>query len=489
MNRISEKNLAGRPRPTPRVIQFGEGNFLRAFMDWKIDRMNERAGTDFGVVVVRPIDGGIPFSLNETDGAYTAITRGVDQDGKPVSDVRQVACIRKEMSAVSEWNEVLALARNSDFTTVISNTTEAGITYLPDCKLQDEPPVSFPAKVTRLLLERFNSCGASDVLGFQFLPCELIEKNGDTLEEIVLQHARDWNLPTEFINWVRTHSAFYNTLVDCIVPGYPRDEAKTFEAELGYEDPLMVTAELFHFLVIEKREDQPELLLPLGEYDDGTLITSNADGYKERKVAILNGAHTGFCPLALLSQTETVQSAIEHPVGRAFLEGMLQDEIIPFLSLPKDELSAFSDEVLRRFSNPYIKHRWHDISLNGIAKFQTRNLPRFESYTAAKGKPPRYMALSLAAWLTFYTGAFKHAEEFPARDSDEVLERFKTLNTLQDTEGTDTMIRAFLNEEAFWGKSIASDALVALILEALAFLQAEPFTLDRLADWTGTASS
>ncbi|KZK88574.1 Altronate oxidoreductase [Pseudovibrio sp. Ad46] len=489
MKRISEKNLAGRPRPTPRVIQFGEGNFLRAFMDWKIDRMNENAGTDFGVVVVRPIDGGIPFSLNDSDGVYSAITRGVDQNGEPVCDVHQVACIRQELSAVRDWQDVLALARNTDFQTVISNTTEAGITYVPNCRLQDEPPASFPAKITRLLLERFNSNGRTNAPGFQFLPCELIDKNGDNLEEIVMMHARDWGLLKEFTDWINSQSAFYNTLVDRIVPGYPRDEAKVLEAKLGYEDPLMVAAELFHFLVIEKREDQPELLLPLEKYDDGTLITSNADGYKERKVAILNGAHTGFCPLALLSQTETVQSAIDHPVGRAFLKDMLQEEIIPFLSLPTEELSAFSDEVLRRFANPYIKHRWYDISMNGIAKFQTRNLPRFESYTTTKGKPPRHMALSLAAWLIFYSGAFNHAVNLPARDASDVLERFEALKSIQEAKGTDTMIRAFLSEEAFWHKSIASDALVALVLEALAFLQAKPFTLDRLSEWTGTATA
>ncbi len=485
MKRISAANLEGRERPTPRIIQFGEGNFLRAFMDWKIDRMNEVAGTDFGVVVVRPIDGGIPFSLNDSDGVYTAVTRGVNLDGKPVSNFRQVACIRKEMSAVSDWKDVLSMARNTDFATVISNTTEAGITYVPDCKLQDEPPASFPAKVTRLLFERFNSCGGNSAPGFQFLPCELIDKNGDNLEKTVLQHARDWELPTEFLDWIGTHSAFYNTLVDRIVPGYPRDEAKALEEELGYQDPLMVAAELFHFLVIEKRESQPELFLPLAEHDEGTLITHNADDYKERKVAILNGAHTGFCPLALLSNTETVQAAIDHPTGSAFLKGMLEDEIIPFLSLPKEELDEFSTEVLRRFANPYIKHRWYDISLNGIAKFQTRNLPRFESYTAAYGKPPRRMALSLAAWLIYYTGAFDHATDLPARDADDVIAKFEVLKTIKQVDGTDAMIRAFLSEETFWGKSIASKALVTLVSEALTFLQAEPLTLDRLKEWVG----
>ncbi|SDQ15428.1 tagaturonate reductase [Pseudovibrio sp. Tun.PSC04-5.I4] len=484
MKRISAEILGGRPRPTERVIQFGEGNFLRAFMDWKIDHMNEMAGTDFGVVVVRPIDGGIPFSLNDSDGVYTAITRGVDAKGHPASDVRQIACVRREISAATDWQATLELAHNTNFTTVISNTTEAGITYIAECQLQDEPPVSFPAKVTRLLLERFKSCGEELAPGFQFLPCELIDKNGDNLEKTVLLHAHDWGLPTSFINWIGENSAFYNTLVDRIVPGYPREEAEALKAELGYDDPLMVTAELFHFLVIEKREGQPDLLLPLGEHDEGTLITANADGYKERKVAILNGAHTGFCPLALLSGTEIVQTAIENSSGSAFLKGMLDDEIMPFLSLPEAEIVEFSSEVLRRFANPYIKHRWHDISLNGISKFQTRNLPRFEKYLAANGKPPRRMALSLAAWLAFYAGKFSQAADLQPRDSDDTIARFEALKSLEQSAGQDAMIRAYLGEEAFWGKSLESDGLVSLVREALTFLQAEPFSLERLDQWS-----
>ncbi|WP_068318728.1 tagaturonate reductase [Polycladidibacter hongkongensis] len=482
MQRVNETHLNGHPRPAERIIQFGEGNFLRAFIDWKIDLMNEALGSDFGVVVVRPIAGGIPFSLNDSDGVYTTIIRGVDDDGSERADTRQIACVRREVSAVDDWQDVLAMARNTDFCAVVSNTTEAGITYVAECKKDDAPPASFPAKVTLMLLERFNACGMVEAPGFHFLPCELIDHNGDALRETVLKHAADWGLGTEFITWVKEKNAFFNTLVDRIVPGYPRDEAEALEKQLGYHDPLMVAAELFHFLVIEQREGQPAPCLPLAEKDSGTIITPNADGYKERKVAILNGAHTALCPLALLAGADTVKETMAAKPAAAFLDAMLATEIIPYLSLPKAELNEFSAAVLRRFANPFINHRWYDISLNGIAKFHTRNLPRFEAHMAASGAAPRFMGLSLAAWLAFYTGAFAKADALPPRDAEDVIARFTGFKTIGESD-TKEMVRAYLADEALWGKSLASDALVALVEEAYQYLTAEPFSFARLGDW------
>ncbi|WP_114010092.1 tagaturonate reductase [Cohaesibacter intestini] len=484
MQRINQSQLEGRPRPSERVIQFGEGNFLRAFMDWKIDRMNEATGSDFGIVVVRPIDGGIPHSLNDSDGVYTVLSRGVGSDGKAVSESRAIAAVRREMSAVADWNDVLALAHNPDISVVISNTTEAGITYSPDCQRDDAPPATFPAKVTRLLMERFESLGGSEAPGFQFLPCELIDHNADELKRCVLAYADQWQLGADFIDWVHNANAFYNTLVDRIVPGFPRDEINEIEQSLGYHDPLLVTAELFHFLVIEQREGQPDLKIPIAEADEGTIIVPNADGYKERKVAILNGAHTGLCPLALLGNSLAVRETMQSAPAKAFLRAMLEREILPYLSLPREELEAFSAEVLRRFENPFILHRWHDISLNGIAKFHTRNLPRFKACWQATGAPSRLMSLSLAAWLVFYQGDFAGSETLPPRDDLEVIDHFDVFKQIGEQDGRKAMIRAYLTEESFWGESLASDDLVAMVTEAHAFLTNHPFTLDRLDAWS-----
>ncbi|OKL43795.1 tagaturonate reductase [Pseudovibrio exalbescens] len=483
MERISAGALNGRPRPTERVIQFGEGNFLRAFIDWKIDRMNEEVGADYGVVIVRPIDGGIPHSLNDSGGVYTVLSRGVGADGSAVSEARAIAAIRREISAVSDWEDTLALAREPNFVAVVSNTTEAGITYNGECQANDAPPASFPAKVTRLLMERYSTCGRDEAPGLQFLPCELIDKNGDTLEKIVLQHAQDWELSIDFQGWVKTKCAFYNTMVDRIVPGYPRDEAESIEMELGYHDPLMVTAELFHFLVIEKRQDQPELVLPLAEKDAGTIITENAEGYKERKVAILNGAHTALCPLALLAGVETVREAMDNAPARAFLDALIQTEIMPHLSLPQDELKVFAEEVLRRFANPFIQHRWYDISLNGLAKFHTRNLPRLKKHWAATGVPPKLMSLSLAAWLAFYIGDFPGAEELPPRDAKDVVQRMNKIAQLKGEGDVEALVGAFLGDECIWGQSMADEELIAEVANGYRFLTAEAFSLNRLTDW------
>lgn len=265
MKPIDASRLGGRPRPTPRILQFGEGNFLRAFVDWKIDKMNEEAGTDWGVVVVRPIAGGNPHTLNEQDGLYTVLSRGVDEKGQKVSQARIVASVRREVAAHGEWDEVLKLARDPLITVVVSNTTDAGIAYVPTVAYADAPPVSFPGKMTRLLHERWKAFDGRADAGWQMIACELIDHNGDELRRIVLQHAHEWGLEPAFIHWVETANSFYNTLVDRIVPGYPRAEAETLKQELGYDDLFMTATELFNFFVIERKPGTPALRLPLAD--------------------------------------------------------------------------------------------------------------------------------------------------------------------------------------------------------------------------------
>lgn len=482
MPSLSERFLNGRKRPKVRILQFGEGNFLRAFADWKIDRMNERAGTDWGVLVVRPIAGGNPHSLNEQDGLYTVLARGVDDHSKPVADSRIVACVREEVGAHSNWPAVLAAARNPDITVVISNTTDAGIAYVPDVLYADLPPVSFPAKVTRLLHERWKTFGGDAQMGWQFLACELIDHNGDELKRIVLRHAEEWGLEPAFIGWIHSANAFYNTLVDRITPGFPREEADTLETELGYHDGFMVATEYFHLFVIEKKNGQPELRLPLADWDEGTIVTADVTPYKARKVAILNGAHTALCPLALLSGVLTVGDAVTHPVGAKFLDRLLNEEVIPFLTLPKEELKAFAAAVLRRFSNPYIRHQWYDISLGGLIKYRTRDLDRLQAYTDHFSRPAPLLSLSLAAWLVFYLGRFPGAENLTPRDSADILGKLQAIGAKDDgsVEGRDAMIAAYLQEEAFWGTSIDCPRLRVQVTADFVQLTEAPLTFARL---------
>ncbi len=483
MTRLNATFLKGRKRPTPRIVQFGEGNFLRAFFDWKVDRLNEKLDADWGVVIVKPIAGGIPFSLNEQDGVYTTMIRGVDDNGRTVSDARMIACVRKEIPAYGDWAGVLELARDTNIQLVVSNTTEAGITYDAACKPDDEPPASFPAKITRFLWERWTACGTDAAPGFQFMPCELIDHNADELRTCVLRHARDWGLDAAFVAWIDSANAFYNTLVDRIVPGYPRTEVDSLQAELGYEDNFIVAAELFHLLVVERKDGMPPFVLPLEGNDEGTVIAPDAGPYKERKVGILNGSHTAVCPLAMLAGVETVSETVADGSVTKFVDTFLADEVLPALSLPRDELETFASSVLRRFANPFIRHLWYDISLNGIAKFKTRNLPRLQAYIARTGNPPKLSTLSLAAWAAFYLGRFQGAGSFKPRDADDVLAVFQRLAAIEDT---DAMIAAYLGEAAFWGESLDEPKLRTAVADAFRFLTEQPFTFARLGSYLGS---
>lgn len=482
MANINASALNGRPRPRARILQWGEGNFLRAFVDWKIDRMNEAGGLDWGVVVVRPIAGGNPHWLNEQDGLYTVLSRGVADDGSAVSEARAVGSVLKEIGAYQHWDEVMALARDPEITVVVSNTTDAGIAYVPTVKYDDAPQASFPGKMTRLLHERWKAFGGKAEAGWQMIACELIDHNGDELRRIVLQHAEEWALEPAFIAWVKEANAFYNTLVDRIVPGYPKTEVAKIEAELGYSDPFMTATEVFHFFVIEQQPGQPDLRLPLAKHDPDTIVVPSATPYKARKVAILNGAHTALCALSLISGVETVGEAVTTKVGAKFLDRLLEEEVIPFLTLPKDELKAFADAVLRRFANPYIRHLWYDISLNGLVKYQTRNLDRLTAYIERHGKPAPLMTLSLASWLAFYLGRFKGSEAYPPRDSAEIIAKVKAIGALDDgtPAGREAMVAAYLQETAFWGKSIDTPALRAAVIADFAALTEAPMSFDRL---------
>ncbi|CAH2601242.1 Altronate oxidoreductase [Rhodovastum atsumiense] len=482
MRTIDVSDLQGRPRPTPRVLQFGEGNFLRAFVDWKIDRMNEAGLEDWGVIVIRPIPGGNPKSLNEQDGLYTVLSRGMDEAGRKISESRVIASVRREIAAHGQWSEVLAAVRDLNIQVIVSNTTDAGIAYVPTVKYDDDPPVSFPGKMTRLLHERWKAFDGEAVAGLSMIACELIDHNGDALRRIVLRHAEEWALEAAFIAWLKTANSFHNTLVDRIVPGYPRADIDQVRAELGYDDAFIATAELFHLFVIERRQDQKKIPLPLARHDPETIIAEDVSPYKERKVAILNGAHTALCPLALIAGVETVGEAVTTEVGSKFLDRLLNEEVIPFLSLPKAELEAFAASVRARFANPFIRHLWYDIALNSIAKYQARNLPRLEASLERTGKPSPLMTLSLAAWLVFYLGRHAHAETWPPRDSAEIIARAVAIGEAGDAEA---VVAAWLSEASFWGRSIDTPVLRAAVLEAYRFITAGPFTFERLATRLG----
>lgn len=382
-------NKINRPE---KIIQFGEGNFLRGFADWIIQTIDENTDFNGSVVVVQPIEHGMCDMLEKQNCVYNLVMRGL-KNGEATEIQKTVDVISRTVNPYKDYDEYLSLAKNPDIRFVISNTTESGISYNPSDKLSDAPQKSFPAKVAALLHERYKL----SLPGFIFLPCELIDKNGETLKKIILRIADDWNLGEEFKNWVENENIFCNTLVDRIVTGYPKDEKFDFD----FEDNMADTCELFHLWVIEG----PKSVLneiPFDKSGLNIIITDNLEKYRTRKVRILNGAHTSMIPYALLSGVETVGDCMKNDVISSFVKSAVYDEIIPTLDLPKEELVSYADDVFERFNNPYIKHYCLSIALNSVSKFKVRVLPSILEYIKRFNKMPEKLLFSFAKLIEFY---------------------------------------------------------------------------------------
>lgn len=371
-----------------RVIQFGEGGFLRGFTDWMLQIANEQADFDGKVVVVQPIEKGLCDMLTAQNCVYTHLCRGAEG-----VDIKKIDVISRCVKPYDDFDAYIALASNPDFRFVVSNTTEAGITFVDSDKITDRPASSFPGKLTQLLLARFNL----GLGGFVFLPCELIDKNGANLKKCVLQYADLWNLGDAFKAWIENENIFCNTLVDRINTGYPKEE----KIDVGFDDKMINTSEYFHLWVIEGYN---ELFseLPLDKCGLNVIVTDNLEMYRTRKVRILNGAHTSLVPYALLSGFDTVKSCIDDEGMLTHLKKCVYDEIIPTLDLPREELIEYADNVVTRFSNPYIRHMLVSIALNSVSKFKVRVLPSILEYVKRYNKMPETLIFSFAKLIDFY---------------------------------------------------------------------------------------
>lgn len=371
-----------------KIIQFGEGGFLRGFADWMIQIVNEKTDFDGKVAVVQPIKNGMCDILTKQNCVYTHICRGLEG-----VDIKKIEAISRCIKPYDDFDEYLRLAENPDFRFIISNTTEAGICFLSEDKFTDRPAKTFPAKLTQLLAKRFEL----GLAGFVFLPCELIDKNGENLKNCILQYADLWDLGDDFKNWIEKDNIFCNTLVDRINTGYPTDE----KVELDYEDNMINTSEYFHLWVIggyDKLFDE----IPFDKCGLNVILTDKLEMYRTRKVRILNGAHTSLVPYALLSGFDTVKSCIDNETMNTHIKKCVYDEIIPTLDLPKDELEEYANNVLIRFANPYIKHYLSSIALNSVSKFKVRVLPSILEYIKRFNKMPETLLFSFAKLIEFY---------------------------------------------------------------------------------------
>lgn len=460
-----------------KVLQFGEGNFLRAFADYFIDILNEKTGFNGKVAVVQPRPKHSPVSmadlLNEQEGLYTLYLRGFE-NGTKVNDRRVISCVSRCMNAYSDYEVVMACADNPELRYITSNTTEAGIVYDPSCQLTDKPAASYPGKLTQFLYRRFEKFGNENGKGFVILPCELIDDNGKALKDCVLKYAKQWNLEETFIRWVNEENFFCSTLVDRIVTGYPKGEADTLNQANGYEDKAINTGEVFGFWVIEG----PEWLkdkLPFAKAGLPVLVTDNHKPYKQRKVRILNGAHTSMVLGAYLAGQDIVRDCMADEVICGFMNKAIYDEIIPTLTLPKDELESFAFSVTERFKNPFIDHALLSISLNSTSKWRARVLPTVKDYITKTGKLPKCLLTSFALYVAFYhngkelteaglSATRSNGDSYTVSDDRTVLEFY--LNHKEDS--LHDLAYAVCSNCDFWGEDLTElDGFTEMVADVL----------------------
>ena len=442
-----------------RVLQFGEGNFLRAFVDYFIDMLNEKTGFNSKVVLCQPIAAGLADMINEQEGLYTLFLRGFE-NGKKVNEKRVISCVSRCLNPYEDYEAVLACADNPELRYIACNTTEAGIAYDPSCQFTDVPADSYPGKLTQFLYRRFEKFGKEAGKGFVILSCELIDNNGKELEKCVLNYAQQWNLGEAFTNWIKTENIFCSTLVDRIVTGYPRNEAAAICEELGYQDNIIDTGEIFGFWVIEGPEHLKKEL-PFEQAGLPVLICNDHKPYKQRKVRILNGAHTSFVLGAYLAGQDIVRNCMDDEVICGFMNKTIYDEIIPTLTLPKEELMSFAASVTERFKNPFIDHALLSISLNSTSKWKARVLPSLKGYVDKTGTLPTCITASFAFYIAFYHGmnltndgliaARPAGNEYTVKDDKPILQFFYD----HKDDDAKTLAHAVCSNVDFWDEDLS----------------------------------
>lgn len=433
-----------------KIVQFGEGNFLRCFVDWIVEKLNKNTDFNSGITIVRPINTQNPPSLNIQNGLYTTIIRGINEENKLIKEYSLIESVNNEIDIYNNFNEFLELARTPEIKYIFSNTTEAGINYNPNDKFDDKPQGSFPGKLTRFLFERYLTFNGDNKKGLIIIPCELIDYNGEKLKEVVLKYADLWNLEANFKNWLKNSNVWCSTLVDRIVTGFPQDEKEELRKELGYDDLFMVTGEYFYLFVIQGPK-WLEKEFKLDELSLNIKIVDNIMPYKLRKVAILNGAHTAMVPISYLYGNNTVLETMNTPVIEEFIRELIFDEIIPTLNMNQEELINFANSVINRFKNPYIKHQLMSISLNSMFKFKTRLLPELLEYFKIKKELPKKIVFSFAALICFYRG-IRDGEKINLIDDEKFINLYSNLWNEYDRtlEGAEKIAEAILSLDSHW---------------------------------------
>lgn len=422
--KLNRKQLGLSEKLPIKVVQFGEGNFLRAFVDYAFQQLNKKANFNAGIAVIQPLEGGMVQLLNAQDGLFTVFLNGIKK-GEKIQEIELISNIVSGVNMYKDYQSYLDLAKEESLEFIISNTTEAGIEFIESDSLMMQPPKSFPAKLTLLLYERFKFFNGNLSKGVAIIPCELINYNATTLKEIIFKYAKQWELENDFLNWLENACSFHNTLVDRIVPGYPRNEIEEYNDKLDYQDDILVTAEPFFLWVIEG-DEKLKAKLPFETTNLDVKIVKDMQPYRTRKVRILNGAHTAMVPFSILYGNETVRETLENDFTSKFVTKVIFDEINPTLNMDASELQKFSEEVLDRFRNPFIKHLLSDIALNTISKFKVRVLPSLLEFVQINKKLPVYLTFAFACTIRFYKNEW-HGNKLPIKDSEDVVDFFENL--------------------------------------------------------------
>lgn len=453
------RTLIDKPLLPVKVVQFGDGNFLRGFADYVIDLLNEK-GFNGGVAVVKNRPGGSVSDLQNQEGLFTLFTEGI-KNGNQVRTNRLVSSISSILNPYEDYSAYLALAEEAELKIILSNTTEAGIVFNDkDADYNNHPHYSFPAKLTALLYRRFMYFNGDAEKGCIILPCELIENNADVLKNIVLQYAALWQLGEGFVTWINNYNRFYNTLVDRIVSGYPKDNAEQYTSVLPYKDALITVCEPYLFWAIEGDE---QLLkhFPVNSIDENILLVPQLAPYRLRKVRILNGLHTLLAQVARLLGKTTVRESMEDGFCESFLLSTLEEEILPTIPLPCEECKVYATEVLDRFRNPYLNHRLTDIALNSVSKFRARLLPVMDDYYRINGTLPAHLVYTFACLCYIY-------KVLPGFDEEHVLNQFSIAVQMQDTEEA---VAYILNNLALHTDNIPDDLFIHNVANALQCLE------------------
>jgi len=456
IKQLSRSTYPTKERPI-QILQFGEGNFLRTFVDNFIQVLNNQNKINSNIAVVQPVPFGRVSEMAEQDGLYTIFLEGLHQ-GQIVKKHEIIDVVSDFINPYIHLEKYLSYARSEDLKIIFSNTTEAGIVYEDEIITFDQTPNSFPGKLLQFLKVRYDAFGGSEDAGLEIVPCELIDDNGDTLKKVLTHLAHHNNFEASFIEWLVYKNRFYNTLVDRIVPGYPKDSALMLEQELGYKDHSMVKGEIFHLWVIDGPKNLSKLL-PFQETDLDVFYVDSIKPYKQRKVKILNGSHTALVPVAYLLGFRAVKESVTDPILSQFIKGFIFDEVVPTIDLPKKDMERFAHSVLERYANPFVHHLLMAIALNSMAKFKSRILPTIHDLDQ-QNIFPHHALFSLAALITFYRGLDDQGATIELHDEAKFLNLFETLWQTKDIA---YIVREVLTHPHFESEFLKKDSVILFV--------------------------